>query len=115
VVVFGGSQGALHLDLAVVDALGRLGVEDLQVLLLSGPAHSEAVRAALPPSGKIPVRVHGFLERMELAYAVADVVVARSGATTVAELAICGIPSILVGAMATGGSSLGLLLSRVHP
>lgn len=95
-VVFGGSQGALHLNLAVVDALGRLDGKGLQVLLLTGPAHAESVRAALPPSEDVPVRVHGFLERMELAYAVADVVVARSGATTVAELAVCGVPSILV-------------------
>jgi UDP-N-acetylglucosamine--N-acetylmuramyl-(pentapeptide) pyrophosphoryl-undecaprenol N-acetylglucosamine transferase len=96
VVVFGGSQGALHLNLAVVDALGRLDREDLQVLLLTGPAHAEAVRTALPTSGACRVRVLGFLERMELAYAVADLVVARSGATTVAELAVCGVPSILV-------------------
>lgn len=96
VVVFGGSQGALHLNLAVVDALGRLDGQGLQVLLLTGPAHSEAVRAALPAPVKVPVHVRGYLERMELAYAVADVVVSRSGATTVAELAICGIPSILV-------------------
>jgi UDP-N-acetylglucosamine--N-acetylmuramyl-(pentapeptide) pyrophosphoryl-undecaprenol N-acetylglucosamine transferase len=37
-----------------------------------------------------------FLDRMELAYAVADVAVGRAGAGTVAELAVCGIPSIFV-------------------
>jgi UDP-N-acetylglucosamine--N-acetylmuramyl-(pentapeptide) pyrophosphoryl-undecaprenol N-acetylglucosamine transferase len=40
--------------------------------------------------------VIGFLDRMELAYAVADLVVARAGATTVAELSVCGIASVLV-------------------
>jgi UDP-N-acetylglucosamine--N-acetylmuramyl-(pentapeptide) pyrophosphoryl-undecaprenol N-acetylglucosamine transferase len=96
VVVFGGSQGALHLNGTVVEALARLEREDLQVLLLTGPAHAGAMQAAVAGSGPIPVRVLGFLERMELAYAVADLVVARSGATTVAELAVCGVPSILV-------------------
>jgi UDP-N-acetylglucosamine--N-acetylmuramyl-(pentapeptide) pyrophosphoryl-undecaprenol N-acetylglucosamine transferase len=96
VVVFGGSQGALHVNRAVVDAVGHLERDDLQVLLLTGPAHGETTRAALAGSGSVEVRVLGFLERMELAYAVADLVVARSGATTVAELSVCGIASILI-------------------
>lgn len=96
VVVFGGSQGALHVNRAVVEALGRLGEHDLQFLLLTGPAHVDAVSSSLPRSGSVPVKVLGYLERMELAYAAADLVVARSGATTVAELAVCGIPSILI-------------------
>jgi UDP-N-acetylglucosamine--N-acetylmuramyl-(pentapeptide) pyrophosphoryl-undecaprenol N-acetylglucosamine transferase len=96
VVVFGGSQGALHVNRSVVEALVRLERDDLQVLLLTGPAHAEAMQVAVAGSGPIPVRVLGFLERMELAYAVADLVVARSGATTVAELAVCGVPSILI-------------------
>ncbi len=37
-----------------------------------------------------------FLDRMELGYAAADLVVARAGATTISELAVCGVPSILV-------------------
>lgn len=95
-VVFGGSQGALHLNRSVAEALRMLERSDLQVLLLTGTAHVEAVRASLPPNGGLPVRVIGFLERMELAYAVADVVIARAGATTVAELAVCGLPSLLI-------------------
>jgi UDP-N-acetylglucosamine--N-acetylmuramyl-(pentapeptide) pyrophosphoryl-undecaprenol N-acetylglucosamine transferase len=37
-----------------------------------------------------------FVDRMELAYAVADLVVARAGATTLAELAVCGLPALLI-------------------
>jgi UDP-N-acetylglucosamine--N-acetylmuramyl-(pentapeptide) pyrophosphoryl-undecaprenol N-acetylglucosamine transferase len=96
VVVFGGSQGALHVNRAVAEALARMERDDLQILLLTGPAHVETMQAAVAGFGSIPVRVLGFLERMELAYAVADLVVARSGATTVAELAVCGVPSILI-------------------
>jgi UDP-N-acetylglucosamine--N-acetylmuramyl-(pentapeptide) pyrophosphoryl-undecaprenol N-acetylglucosamine transferase len=96
VVVFGGSQGALHLNRAVADALGRLDRADLQVLVLTGSAHVEATLASMPTTRSTLVRVLGYLDRMELAYAVADLVVARSGATTVAELAVCGLPSILI-------------------
>lgn len=96
VVVFGGSQGALHLNRSTVDAVGRLSREDVQVVLLSGPAHVERVRAALGREPAVPVRTLAFLDRMELAYAVADLVVSRAGATTVAEVAACGVPSVLI-------------------
>ncbi len=96
IVVFGGSQGALHLNRSVLDAIALLEADDLQVLLLTGPAHESAVRAALPAQTRVVVRVVGFLERMSLAYAVADLVIARAGATTVAEVAASGLPSVLI-------------------
>jgi UDP-N-acetylmuramate--alanine ligase len=96
IVVFGGSQGALHLNRAFADALRVFDRSDLQVVLMTGPAHVEAVRASLPVGGTVTVRVQGFLERMELAYAVADAVVARAGATTIAEIGVSGLPSLLV-------------------
>ena len=95
-VVFGGSQGALHLNRAIVGAVGFLDRDDLQVVLLTGPAHVESIARALPAKPRVPVHVRGFLERMELAYAVADLVVARAGATTIAEIAVCAVPSILI-------------------
>jgi len=95
VVVFGGSQGALHINRAVAAALPTMDPADLQMLLLTGPAHVDAVRSSLPDAGP-PVRVVGFLERMELAYAVADVVIARAGAMTIAEVTVCGLPSVLI-------------------
>jgi UDP-N-acetylglucosamine--N-acetylmuramyl-(pentapeptide) pyrophosphoryl-undecaprenol N-acetylglucosamine transferase len=97
-VVFGGSQGARNLNVATVGALRRLTDRgDLQVLLLTGPTHAASVHEALDATGtRILVRVEPFLARMELAYALADLVVARAGATTCAEVAVCGVPSILV-------------------
>ena len=96
-VIFGGSQGALHLDRAAVGACSLLRDRaDLQVLLLTGSAHLEAVRRGLPSGAALRVRALGFLDRMELAYAIADVVVSRAGATTIAEVTACGIPAILV-------------------
>jgi UDP-N-acetylglucosamine--N-acetylmuramyl-(pentapeptide) pyrophosphoryl-undecaprenol N-acetylglucosamine transferase len=105
VVVFGGSQGALHVNRAAAAAIGQLRErEDLQVLVLSGGAHEEVTRRAVADLGPILVRVRPFIERMELAYAIADLVVSRAGATTCAEVTVCGVPSVLVPyPHATGG------------
>jgi len=97
VAVFGGSQGALRLNRAAVELCGILADRsDLQVLLVTGPRHHDVVRARLPATGGLVVRSVPFVERMELVYAAADVVVSRAGATTVAELTACGVPAILV-------------------
>lgn len=99
VVVFGGSLGALHVDRAAVGACGLLASRaDLQVLLITGPPHFEAIRDDLYARGRdgLLVRAEPFVDRMELAYALADVVVARAGAGSVAEIAACGLPSLLI-------------------
>jgi len=97
VVIFGGSQGALHVDRTAVGAATLLrGRADLQLLVLTGAAHHQATVRGLPEGGALRVHALPFLDRMELAYAVADLVVARAGATTIAEVAACGIPSVLI-------------------
>jgi UDP-N-acetylglucosamine--N-acetylmuramyl-(pentapeptide) pyrophosphoryl-undecaprenol N-acetylglucosamine transferase len=96
VMIFGGSQGALHVNRSAVDAVRRLAGLDVQVLLLSGPAHAEQVAADLADAAPITVRVLPFLDRIELAYAIADLAVCRAGATTCAELSVCGVPSVLI-------------------
>ncbi|HJP66375.1 MAG TPA: undecaprenyldiphospho-muramoylpentapeptide beta-N-acetylglucosaminyltransferase [Actinomycetota bacterium] len=97
VVVFGGSQGALHIDRAAA-GVSRLLAEraDLQIVLITGPAHVDEIRRGLVTDGPLVVRSFGYLDRMELAYACADLVVSRAGATTVAELAACGLPALLI-------------------
>jgi UDP-N-acetylglucosamine--N-acetylmuramyl-(pentapeptide) pyrophosphoryl-undecaprenol N-acetylglucosamine transferase len=97
VVILGGSQGALRLNRAGVELCRTLADRsDLQVLLITGPRHHDAVRAHLPPTRGLLIRSAPFVERVELVYAAADLAVARAGAGTVAELAVCGVPAILV-------------------
>lgn len=97
VMVFGGSQGALRLDQTAVAACRLLQHRaDLQVVLITGPDHLAATRRTLPQDAPLLVRAFGYLERMDLAYAVADLVVCRAGATTIAEITACGLPAILV-------------------
>jgi UDP-N-acetylglucosamine--N-acetylmuramyl-(pentapeptide) pyrophosphoryl-undecaprenol N-acetylglucosamine transferase len=97
VVILGGSQGAVHLDEAAVGAMRRLvDHADLQMIVLTGPANLQPVADAVDRSAPLLVRPIAFLDRMELAYAAADLVVARAGASSIAEVAACGLPSILV-------------------
>jgi UDP-N-acetylglucosamine--N-acetylmuramyl-(pentapeptide) pyrophosphoryl-undecaprenol N-acetylglucosamine transferase len=97
VLVFGGSQGALSIDRAVAGAARILRARsDLQLLVLTGRSHLREVSEPSPGDGALRVIAVPFLDRMELAYAAADLVVARAGATTIAEVAVCGLAAILV-------------------
>jgi UDP-N-acetylglucosamine--N-acetylmuramyl-(pentapeptide) pyrophosphoryl-undecaprenol N-acetylglucosamine transferase len=96
VLVFGGSLGASRLNEAAIGLAARWSArEDIQMVVVTGTAHADAVRERIEP-GKLAVHVLSFVERMELAYAAADVAVCRAGASTVHELAVVGLPSVLV-------------------
>ena len=96
VLIFGGSLGAARLNEAAIGLAGRWSArEDVQMIVVTGSAHDADVRACIE-LGKLTVRVLPFVQRMELAYAAADVGVSRAGASTVHELAVVGLPSVLV-------------------
>jgi UDP-N-acetylglucosamine--N-acetylmuramyl-(pentapeptide) pyrophosphoryl-undecaprenol N-acetylglucosamine transferase len=90
-LVTGGSQGARRLNDAVLSAAPRLAADGVGVLHVSGPNNPLAAPEQVPP-----YRVVGFLDRMELGYAAADLVLCRSGANTVAEVAAVGLPAVFV-------------------
>jgi UDP-N-acetylglucosamine--N-acetylmuramyl-(pentapeptide) pyrophosphoryl-undecaprenol N-acetylglucosamine transferase len=92
VLVFGGSLGSGPLNEHVPAAPMPPGI---QVLHLAGPGRDDAVRAAWSARGTSAV-VLGYLDAIEDAYLAADVSISRSGASTIAELALMGLPSILV-------------------
>lgn len=94
--IFGGSLGASRINEAALDMLRRIKDRlDLQCLLQTGRADFERVRAIVEQE-KLPVTVLPFIKKMHMAYAAADLVVCRAGAITLAEIAVCGLPSILV-------------------
>lgn len=101
-LVFGGSQGAQRINTAAVESAGRWrSPQRLQILHAAGRRDHAAVvqawEAAATAGGEQPlVRCLDFIDRMELAYAAADAVVCRSGASTLAELTVLGLPSVLV-------------------
>ncbi len=88
-LVFGGSQGAQRLNATVADALQPLRDAGITVLHAYG-SRNEAPEAA---PGYVPVP---FIDRMDLAYAAADLALTRAGAMTCAELAAVGLPAIYV-------------------
>lgn len=92
-VVMGGSQGAKQLSDLVAEASAQLSTH-LQVLHIAGAADRERVEGVV--KGRDGYRVLGFCDQMSSAYAVADLVIARSGASSLTELAHAGLPSILV-------------------
>lgn len=94
VLVTGGSQGARRLNVAIAGAADALASAGVQVLHAYGGQNE-------PPSGvdsgdgpryvAVP-----YLDRMDLAYAVADLALVRAGANTVTELAVVGLPAVFV-------------------
>jgi UDP-N-acetylglucosamine--N-acetylmuramyl-(pentapeptide) pyrophosphoryl-undecaprenol N-acetylglucosamine transferase len=94
--VFGGSLGAKRINAAALDALRRLkGRVAVQCILQTGREDHDSVSQAVA-SEQLPAIVLPFVKQMHLAYAAADLVVCRAGAMTLAEIAVCGRPSILV-------------------
>ena len=90
-LVFGGSQGALHIDQVVAGSPQHLRHrDDLQVIVLTGRDHLDVVASAATDVVPLLVRPMPFLDRMELALAVADLAVARAGAGHIAELTDAG-------------------------
>jgi UDP-N-acetylglucosamine--N-acetylmuramyl-(pentapeptide) pyrophosphoryl-undecaprenol N-acetylglucosamine transferase len=92
-LVTGGSQGARRLNQSVAGAAAALTRAGVQVLHVAGPT-GEAVPANPEPG--VPYVVVPFVERMDLAYAAADLVVCRAGASSVTEAAAVGLPAIFV-------------------
>jgi UDP-N-acetylglucosamine--N-acetylmuramyl-(pentapeptide) pyrophosphoryl-undecaprenol N-acetylglucosamine transferase len=96
-LVMGGSQGARALNDIMHEALKLLDdqVAELQVIHLTGAAH---LAVAQQRCGELNMlyRPIGYMDRMQDAYAAADFVVGRAGASSLAELTLQGLPSILV-------------------
>jgi len=97
VLVFGGSQGAHAINMAMVEAAPRLAAARPRLALThqTGERDLEMVREQYRRVG-LEARVEPFLFAMEREMNAADLVVCRAGATTVAELTAIGRPSILV-------------------
>lgn len=94
--VMGGSGGAHAINMAMKDAAPELrSAADLQVLHQTGGKDAEEVKAGYRAAG-VKAAVLPYIHDMAGAYAAADLVVSRSGATTVAELAVCGKRAVLV-------------------
>ncbi|MDR1015971.1 MAG: undecaprenyldiphospho-muramoylpentapeptide beta-N-acetylglucosaminyltransferase [Coriobacteriales bacterium] len=95
-LVFGGSQGARHLNQAVIALRDRL--QDVALTLVTGPGEFERAQAALEEQGGQPEswQLLPYCDHMPEAMLTADLALCRAGAGTLAELAVCKLPAILV-------------------
>lgn len=93
-LVIGGSLGARTINQSIAAGLQEFADADVQVLWQCGKIYQEG---AQEEGGKYEnVKVEPFINRMDLAYAAADVIVSRAGAIAISELSVVGKPTILV-------------------
>ncbi|MEM1120179.1 MAG: undecaprenyldiphospho-muramoylpentapeptide beta-N-acetylglucosaminyltransferase [Bacteroidota bacterium] len=96
ILIVGGSLGAKTLNIAMrfnTESIEKL--KSIQILWQAGKLYIEAYKKC--ETAQLPnVKIRAFLDRMDLAYAAADVVIARAGAGTISELCLVGKPTVLI-------------------
>ena len=95
-LIMGGSQGARGVNRVVGLTLEPFEKMGIQVLHIAGPTDYEEVRDVYAKHPLLPQHVAAFCHRMDMAYRVADLAIARSGASSMSELAYFGVPSLLI-------------------
>ena len=97
VLIFGGSQGAHAINVAMVEAAARLAASGIRLAIThqTGERDLDLVRTAYQRAG-LEARVEAFIFQIDGEMKAADVVICRAGATTLAELAASATPAILV-------------------
>jgi UDP-N-acetylglucosamine--N-acetylmuramyl-(pentapeptide) pyrophosphoryl-undecaprenol N-acetylglucosamine transferase len=95
-LVMGGSLGARTINTGMIRNLDLLNRSEIQVLWQSGRYYHEEAMNAIEKSCISNIILKDFISRMDLAYAVADLIISRAGAITISELSYAGKPAILV-------------------
>ena len=95
-LVLGGSLGARTLNQAVLKDMAALEADGYQVLWQCGKFYFKEMQAKLEESKLEHIQLREFIREMDLAYAVADLIVSRAGALSVSELSLVGKPVIFI-------------------
>ncbi len=96
VLILGGSGGAKSINDAVIDKLELIKNNDIQFIWQTGKYYYNVSIEASKNKNIDNLKVYAFINKMELAYAIADVVISRAGAGTISELCLVSKASILV-------------------
>ena len=94
ILIIGGSQGARSINQGILSGLDRLTDAGVQVIWQTGIAFESTAKQAV--AGNASTYVSAFIYEMDLAYAMADLVISRAGASSVSEICLIGKASILV-------------------
>ena len=95
-LVMGGSLGARTINTGVMKSIDQLRDSGIQILWQCGKYYHDTAKSTIEKSGAGNIILKDFITRVELAYAVADVIISRAGAITISELSHSGKPAILV-------------------
>lgn len=100
-LVFGGSRGARTINRAMLEAMERLQQEDMQIIWVTGENGYQEIKANLADkvdmdSIQCKLQLLPYMDNINLALASADLALCRAGASTLCELAVVGLPAILV-------------------
>jgi UDP-N-acetylglucosamine--N-acetylmuramyl-(pentapeptide) pyrophosphoryl-undecaprenol N-acetylglucosamine transferase len=96
ILILGGSLGARTINNSILSGLEQLNQPNIQVLWQTGKMYFEEMKSAVDQSNMQNIHPMAFIDRMDLAYAAADVVISRAGALSVSELCLVKKPSVLV-------------------
>lgn len=96
ILIVGGSLGARTINQSIQGGLGKLLDNDVQVIWQTGKYYYSKAEAFLKPYADCAVRCSAFINRMDYAYAAADLVISRAGASSISELCLLEKPVILV-------------------
>jgi UDP-N-acetylglucosamine--N-acetylmuramyl-(pentapeptide) pyrophosphoryl-undecaprenol N-acetylglucosamine transferase len=91
-LVLGGSLGARSINEVMADNIKKIEENNIQVIWQTGKNYFEKYKSMISDS----IKIYDFVDDMNSAYSACDILLARAGATTIAELLNLGIPSILV-------------------
>ncbi len=95
ILVIGGSLGARSINNGIIETINQLP-EDVQMIWQTGKLYFEEMKKRLPADLTNRVIATDFISRMDMAFAAADLVVSRAGASSISELAILGKPTVFV-------------------
>lgn len=95
-LVIGGSLGARTINNAIAEGVERLLAQGVQVIWQTGKTYYEHCRAVADRLGSEGLVCTTFVSNMAAAYAAADLVISRAGASSISELCLLGKPSVLV-------------------
>jgi UDP-N-acetylglucosamine--N-acetylmuramyl-(pentapeptide) pyrophosphoryl-undecaprenol N-acetylglucosamine transferase len=96
ILVLGGSLGARSINTSLSERIQELINSKCQWIWQTGKYYYENVNALVSATSASNITVHDFIDRIDYAYAAADIIVSRAGAGTISELCLVGKPVILV-------------------
>src|SRR5664280_997703 len=96
ILVLGGSLGAGTINKSLSENIQKIASSDYQWLWQTGKNYFEKINALVSGSSCPDIAVYDFINRMDYAFAAADIIISRAGAGTISELCLVGKPVILV-------------------